>query len=327
MQSDLLRQVCGHLRPRAKEATAAGALLGGLLWAYWPALADMARRWGDDSRYSHGYLVPLFALFLLWSRRGRFAAGLGRPSWWGLPCLAGGLALHFAGTYLYLDWLSGVALLPCLAGACLLLGGRPALRWAWPAVAFLVFMVPLPFRVETALAHPLQRVATLVSTYALQTLGFAAFAEGNVIRMGAVRLGVVEACSGLSMLMIFFAVSTAVAAFVPRLLDKALIVASAVPIALAANITRIAVTGALHKTVGSRLADLVFHDLAGWLMMVLALALLWLEFRLLSWVLIPAPVREIVPLRLPGAAGPRPKAGRKPAGRRGPVPLVPPASR
>jgi exosortase len=327
MGSDLLRQAREYLRPRAKEAAAAAALLAGLLWAHWPALGEMVGRWGHDSRYSHGYLVPLFALFLLWSRRGRLAAGPGRPSWWGLAGLAGGLALHFAGTYLYFDWLAGVALLPCLAGACLLLGGRPALRWAWPAIAFLVFMVPLPFRVETALAHPLQRVATLVSTYALQTFGFVAFAEGNVIRMGTVRLGVVEACSGLSMLLIFFAVSTAVAVLVPRLLDKALLFASAVPIALAANITRITVTGVLHKTVGSRLADLVFHDLAGWLMMVLALSLLWLEFRVLSWVLVPAPAREAVPVRFGGPAGPRPKAERKRTRRRGPVSLVPPAPR
>jgi exosortase len=320
MQSAPLSQ---FLRPRAKEIVVASALLAALLWVHWPAVAEMAYRWGHDARYSHGYLVPLFALFLLWSRRDRLRGAQLGPSWWGLACLAGGLALHFAGTYLYFEWLAGVALLPCLAGACLLLGGWPALRWAWPAVAFLVFMVPLPFRLETALAHPLQRVATLVSTYALQTLGFAAFAEGNVIRMGALQLGVVEACSGLSMLLIFFAVSTAVAVFVPRWLDKAVLVASAVPIALAANITRITVTGVLHKTVGSRLADLVFHDLAGWLMMVLALGLLWLEFRILSWVLVPEAAREVVPLRLAAPPGARPKGGRKPAGRRGPAPLVP----
>jgi hypothetical protein len=71
-------------------------------------------------------------------------------------------------------------------------------------------MIPLPFRVEGPLAYPLQRVATLVSTYVLQTLGFVAFAEGNVIPLGAVQIGVVESCSGLSMLVTFFALSTGV---------------------------------------------------------------------------------------------------------------------
>jgi exosortase/archaeosortase family protein len=70
-------------------------------------------------------------------------------------------------------------------------------------------------------------------------------------------------------------------------LDKALILASAIPVAVAANILRITVTGILHKTAGPRLAELVFHDLAGWLMMPLALALMWAELRLLAWVMVP----------------------------------------
>jgi exosortase/archaeosortase family protein len=122
----------------------------------------------------------------------------------------------------------------------------------------------------------------------LQLLGFAAFSEGNIITIGEdVRIGVVEACNGLSMLMIFFALCTAVALFLRRpLADRIAIVLSAIPIALVANLTRIIVTAVLHKTVGGHLANLVFHDLAGWLMMPLALGVLWLELRLMSWVLI-----------------------------------------
>jgi exosortase/archaeosortase family protein len=101
----------------------------------------------------------------------------------------------------------------------------------------------------------------------------------------------VEACSGLSMLMIFFALSTAVALLIRRPWpERALLVASALPIAILSNIIRITVTGVLHKTAGSEVADLVFHDLAGWLMMPLALGMLWTELRLLNWVF---------PLRIP----------------------------
>jgi exosortase len=163
--------------------------------------------------------------------------------------------------------------------------------------------VPLPYTLEVALAHPLQRVATLASTYALQTLGFVAFSEGNVIRLGQVRIGVVEACSGLSMLVIFFALATAVSLLIDRSWpEKIFLVLSAVPIALLCNITRITVTGILHKTVGSELADYVFHDLAGWLMMPLALGLLWVELRLLVWVLPAVPPEEDTPVL---ALGPR----------------------
>jgi exosortase len=283
-----------------------------LAWVYWPSLTGLVGRWGD-AEYSHGYLVPVFSLYLLWFRRGLLPAEPLRPSWWGLPVLAAGLALRFAGTYAFFDWLAAVALLPCLAGVALLAGGGRALRWSWPAIAFLVFMIPLPHRLETGLAQPLQHIATKASTYALQTLGFAAFAEGNVIRMGEVRIGVVEACSGLSMLIIFFALATAVILVVRRPpLDKGLIFVSALPIALAANLIRITVTGVLHKVAGSRLADLVFHDLAGWLMMPLALGLLWVELRLLAWVLVPA--AEPKPLAM-GPAGPK-APPRRAAGRR-----------
>jgi exosortase len=216
-----------------------------------------------------------------------------------LPVLLTGLAVRFAGTYVTLDWLTAASLLPCLAGLLLLVGGRPALRWGWPAVAFLLFMVPLPYRLEIALAHPLQHAATWASTYALQTVGLAAFAEGNIIRLGEVRIGVVEACSGLSMLVIFFALCTAVVLVAPLPpVDKGLIVLSAIPIALAANVARITVTGVLHKTAGGDWANLVFHDLSGWLMMPLALALLWLEVRLLRWVLPPVTPRVVQPMQL-----------------------------
>jgi exosortase/archaeosortase family protein len=114
--------------------------------------------------------------------------------------------------------------------------------------------------------------------------------------MGDVSIGVVEACSGLSMLVIFFFLSAAVATLVPRpLWERLLVVVSAIPIALAANITRIIVTAVMHK-VSHYWADLVFHDLAGYLMILLGLGLLWVELRLLSWMF---PIREIEdPLKL-----------------------------
>jgi exosortase len=267
------------------------AALAGLLWVYWPTLMELAGRWGSESQYSHGYLVPAFTLYLLWARR-HFLPAEFQANGWGLLVLAGGLALRFAGTYLFFDWVSAVSLLVCLFGICVLVGGMKALQWAWPAIGFLVFMVPMPYRVERALGQPLQQVATAASTYTLQTLGFPAYADGLVIRIKDVRIGVVEACSGLSMLQIFFALSTAVTLLSKRsVLERSVIFLSAVPIALAANITRIVVTGIMHLTVGSEWADYVFHDLAGWLMMPLALGMLWVVVKLLDWILA-APTAE-----------------------------------
>ena len=282
----------------------AGLLGVGLLWVYWPTLLEMSKRWSTDPRYAHGYLVPIFALILLWLRRNRLAALEPRPSWGGLVLIGGGLALRLAGAYFYYGWFEAVSLLPTLAGLCVLVWGWRSLSWSWPAIAFLVFMLPLPFRIEAALSYPLQRVATKASTYALQTLGFPALAEGNVIHLNDVEIGVVEACSGLSMLFTFFAMATGVVLLIHRpLLDKIVIVASAVPIALAVNMMRIIVTGVLHETVGHRLANVVFHDLAGWLMMPVALGLLWGELTLLALLLVtPSPAAAALrPIDLVGA--------------------------
>lgn len=289
--------------PNLSAATLISVAVVGLAlaWAFWTPVLDCVRRWGTDPSYSHGYLVPLFSLFLLWHRRGILRAGTARGSWWGIVLLAVGAAMLLVSAYWYYALLAAYALIPSLAGAVLLLGGWFRLRWAWPAVFFLFFMVPLPGQIADLLAHPLQRAATKASTYAVQVLGIPAFAEGNVIVLSEARIGVVEACSGLRMLVLFIALATGMALVIERKTwEKALLVLSAVPIAVAANVTRITVTAALHEWVGSEIADLVFHDLAGWLMMPLALTLLWLELALLSRLLI-AP-QESRPLALEAAA-------------------------
>jgi len=294
-----------RLKERSPWVAALLLLAACLIWVLWPVLATMADRWARDPRYAHGYFVPMFALALLWLRRGRLSGVTPSPSTWGLVLVGLGAAVQLAGGYYRIASLEGLALLPYLGGVALLLGGWPILRWAWPAIGFLAFMVPLPWRVENALGPPLQSIATRASTYLLQTLGFMAFAQGYVIQLDDYRIGVVEACSGLSMLITFIALSTAAALVVRRpLLDRIALVVSSIPVALLANIMRIVLTGALHELVGGRAADTFYHDVAGWIMMPLALALYWLEIWLFSHLLIDArhealPVLELVGSRRP----------------------------
>ncbi len=266
------------------------SLLSGLslVWFFWPAFLDMHDRWSHDPRYSHGYLVPLFSIFLLWHRKAMIVGQELNVNLWGLIPLLFGAVLKVLGGFLFVQWFDGVSLLPCLAGLVILLGGWPAFRWAWPSIAFLFFMIPLPYRLEVGVGGPLQWIATRSSNYALQTFGLPALAEGNVITIGEARINVVEACNGLGMLMMFLAYAGAAALIIDRPpLDRLLIVLGAVPIAIFANVTRITVTGLLHVTAGGPIADKVYHDLAGWLMMPLALATLWLELQILSHLFIP----------------------------------------
>ncbi len=106
--------------------------------------------------------------------------------------------------------------------------------------------------------------------------------QGNVILLTEGELGVAEACSGLRMMMLFVTVCVG-AAFVMKsgFWVKVLVVLSAVPIALAANVMRITVTGVLYQVASHNVAEAVYHDLAGWIMMPLAVVLLWAEMELL----------------------------------------------
>lgn len=294
-------------------ALALAACLG---WSYWPTLLEITERWSYDPSYSHGFLVPAFAAYLLYLRRSQLKAGSISPSVWGLGLILLSLAMRLVGTRFHFPWFDQLSLVPCVGGIAWLLGGQTIVRWAWPALAFLVFMIPLPHSLAHALSGPMQNFATQSSTFFLQVLGRPALAEGNIILLNDVELGIVEACSGLRMLVVFFALSTAVAMLIQKpLWEKLLVAFSAIPIALITNILRITVTGLLHDTVGSEIANAIFHDLAGWLMMPLGLAFLGLELLVLKHLLI-EPVRaaptlvqvtqqrvSVDPLALYGAPG------------------------
>ena len=275
-----------RIRPSTSWALAVVALLS---WSNWPAIRAMADRWINDPRYSHGVLVPAFAAYLLWRRRALRPEPLDRPCWWGMILIISGVASQLAGALVFFGWLEGMALILVSGGVVLLWGGPKAMRWALPSLGFLVFMIPLPYRIEVALGGPLQRIGTLASTYMLQTAGLPAIAEGNIIRLDdQASIAVIEACNGLGMLAAFACYAMAAAMVIENRdpITRSIILLSATPLALLANITRITATGLVHASIGGGAADLVFHDIAGWLMMPLALGLLWGELALLGALLV-----------------------------------------
>jgi exosortase/archaeosortase family protein len=165
----------------------------------------------------------------------------------------------------------------------------------------------------------------LASSYLLEVMGIPAVTEGNVILLRDLDLGVVEACSGLCMLITFFAASAAIALLVKQpLWVRIPLSLSAVPIAVLVNVLRITLAGFLHETVGSRVANLVFHDLAGWLMMPAALGLLWLVDLFLCRAVVadePEGPESIEKMLRPGALSvSRSRGGRKTAEATGPSP-------
>ena len=273
-------------RHRIALFCAVAAVLAIAAVVFWQPMSMLVRFWRRPD-YSHGYLVPFFSVFLLWVRRDMLATVQWHGTWWGAVLIGLSALLYVASGVLGIALISAFSLIPALVGMVLLLGGWPLLQWSWPALAFLVFMIPLPTFAESMATVPLRRVGTLASTYALQTMGLPAVAEGNVIMLSDYPIGVAEACSGLRMLMTSVALAFGFAFVMQRpLWERLVIVISAVPIALITNVIRITLTGLCYEYSGQELADTVFHTLAGWLMMPMAIGMLWLEMVILSRMLI-----------------------------------------
>src|SRR5262245_33271389 len=193
-----------------RRATVALLIAAATAFAFWPTLAALYNKWVNDPQYSHGLLVAPFAIGLLWAKRDRFPTDVSPAPLVGLILLVVAIAGRVLGGVIYFQWLEAFSLLPFLAALMLIFGGFGVLRWALPALAFLVSMIPMPYALEIQLGAPLQTIATFASTYVLQTLGQPALAEGNTILIKDFKLGIVEACSGLRMLVTFITFSTAV---------------------------------------------------------------------------------------------------------------------
>ena len=258
-------------------AVSCAAMLVAIGWAYWPTLVNMVHAWESQPDYSHGYLVAPLALFFLYTRRGSLPREEMHPSWWGALFLLAVVAMRvLAGRY-YLTPLDGWTLPLTMAGAVWLLWGFATLRWSAPAIAFLWFMVPIPYSAERWLSVPLQAVATKLSTIALVMLGQPAIAEGNVILLGEHTLFVEEACSGMRIFIGIFALAFAFALFSRwSWWQKAIVLLSVLPVAIVANVTRIVVTGLLYQWVSGDAGQKFSHDIAGFVMIPFAALIFWM---------------------------------------------------
>lgn len=290
-------------RPAGLGLAGAAALAAAIVWSFYPSFVYLAR-WWEDSNYSHGWIIIPIALYILWQRRERLTSVVVRRRWWDFLPLVALLALR---SWFYErndEWLEAAMIPAVVAAVVLAVGGWGTLRWSLPGVVYLFFMVPLPSRFNDKLAAPLQRIATLGSVEVLKAIGRPVLAEGNVILIGAQHVEVAEACRGLSMLLAFAALITAMIILVHRpIWERVVLVLSIIPIALVCNIIRISVTAVAYAWYDRPVHEV--HDYAGFAMMALALGFVSIELKLMSWLVVEE--RAVAPSSMLYGAQPRPR--------------------
>jgi exosortase len=232
--------------------------------------------WSTDENYSHGFLVPFISLYFANQAAGRGPVRLSGGVGLGLWLLTCGLLIKLATVVIVVGTLGDLALLVCLSGICSLLLGIEALQRYWFAIAFLVFMVPLPVALYALIASPLQLIVSQFASIVLNATGVPVLTEGNMMTLpGGVQMFVAEACSGMRQLTGFLALTAAVAYLAQRpAWYRCAVIVSAVPIALTANIARVALTGYIMYFVNPEYASGTYHTIEGLLMLGFGLGLL-----------------------------------------------------
>ena len=251
---------------------------------FWSNLDHFYYAWTTDENYSHGFLVPLISLY--------FAAQVARGGpvpirggqWMGTLLLVAALLVRLVTIPLPIPFLGDIAFLIGLAGLFTLLCGVTALRRYWFGFFFLIFMVPLPIALYSKIASPLQLLASRVASTVMNATGVPVLCEGNRMTLpGGLQMFVAEACSGMRQLTGFLALTTAVAYLTTRpVWYRVVIIVSALPIALSANIARVMLTGYIMHFVNPQFALGTYHTLEGLLMMGFGLFLLHCECSILD---------------------------------------------
>ena len=252
-----------------------------LLLMFAPAVWNLMKIWNGDGDYSHGFLVVPIALFMVWHRREKILATAANPCWFGLPFFVIGAAGYVVSFFAKFHTLTYLSMLLTIVGLVLSVGGyRMTGRMILP-ILFLAFMFPIPDAYHILITNPLKLTITRVSAVILQTFGIPVYQEGNLLFFAEAKLEVAEACSGIRSLYSYLMLGCLFALVCRRRSQKAVMIASAFPLAIVVNILRVVGTGVLANSYGEEVAQGFFHEFAGITLFLVGIAVLSLEYYIL----------------------------------------------
>jgi exosortase B len=239
-----------------------------------PTYFDLWHGLWRSSDQGQGPIVLAVAIFLI--LRKLFSPELAPISTRGAGA---GRALFVLGLLLYVLGRSQEILLfevgaqvPVLAGLILQLYGVQVLRQLWFPLLFLVFMVPLPGAVVDALTMPMKILVSWTVENVLHALGYPVARSGVMLQMGQYKLLVADACAGLNTLFMLESLGLLYLHLVRResWFRNVALAVLIVPIALAANVIRVASLALITYYFGDVVGQGFLHEFAGLVLFVSA---------------------------------------------------------
>lgn len=264
-------------------AVRAGVLL--LLWfvVFAPVLPSLWDDWVGHSDNSHGLLVPLIAGYFAWQKRKELVNIALSPSPWGAWLLIGSLVIYVVAFVGDVAFISRVMMISSLIGLLLFNFGWEFVRVMLFPLLFLFFMIPVPVSLIEKVSIPLQLFASTASAHLIALLSIPVYQEGNILYFAQTQLEVAQACSGLRSIMALTMLSV-IFVHLSRsgMTGKIVLLLSAIPIALLANILRVTATGVLAHFYGSMVAKGFLHEFSGIVVFAVGFLVLSLEYSLLN---------------------------------------------
>ena len=255
-----------------------GTLAAALLIAYAPyssVLSWLYATWSLQPEYSHGILIPVLSLFLVWRERATLARSEFSGSWLGLVLVAGAVVLWYIAELSTIYVIGQYAFLVELYGLVLALVGPVVFRRLAMPLLILIFMIPIPEFFAGRLSLQLQLLSSALGVDVVRLFGISVYLEGNVIDLGAMKLQIVEACNGLRYLFPLMTLAFMLAyLYRAPLWKRSLLFLSSIPIAVLMNSLRIGLIGVTVEYWGLEMAEGILHQFEGWVVFMICTAAL-----------------------------------------------------
>ena len=251
------------------------------------AWADIARIAWKDEEYSHIFLVPLVAAWMVWVRRMRLRHCKPIGTLLGPIIAVAGWGISAYGFYHRHQSLWHLGSVMVVLGCMVAVLGKHLVFRFFPAVAVLVFLVPVPGQIRQDIAIPLQTWTAQISTVIFESVGVAVDRSANRLIVNGVPVTIAEECNGVRGIFALVLVSYAFGFGLPlRNSVRFLILLASPLVTIGCNVVRILPTAWFYGYSSSEFA-LQFHNWAGWAMLPIAFVILLGIIKLLRWATLP----------------------------------------